>query len=64
MEVLNEIEKFVNQQEIFENINPALKSFFRGNKAQVEAGIEALLSLITHDNPADLLDFIREREGI
>ena len=52
LEVLNEIEKSVKQQEIFEKINPALKSFFHGKKALVEAGIEALLSLITHDKSA------------
>ena len=64
LEVLNEIDKSVKQQEIFEKINPALKSFFRGKKALVEAGIEALLSLITHDksakscSQADLFDLI------
>ena len=64
LEVLNEIEKSVKQQEIFEKINPVLKSFFRGKKALVEAGIEALLSLITHDksakscSQADLFDLI------
>ena len=70
LEVLNEIEKSVKQQEIFEKINPALKSFFRGKKSLVEAGTEALLSLITHDksakpcSQADLFDFICEREGV
>ena len=63
---MNEIEKSVKQQEIFEKINPALKSFFRGKKALVEAGIGALLSLIIYDKSAkscsraDLFDFIRE----
>ena len=70
MEVLNEIEKSVKQQEIFEKINPALKSFFRDKKALVEAGIEALLPFVTHDKSAksccqaNLFDFICEREGV
>ena len=70
MEVLNEIEKSVKHQEIFGKINPALKLFFRGKKALVKAGIEALLSLITHDKSAkscsqvDLFDFTSEREGV
>ena len=51
----------VKQQDVFEKINPSLRSFFRGKKALVEAGIEALLTLITHDksgkscSQADLL---------
>ena len=70
LEVLSKIEKSVKQQEIFESINPALKSFFRGKKALVEAGIEALLTLITHDksgkscSKTDLFDYICEREGV
>ena len=70
LEVLNEIEKSVKQQEIFEKINPALKSFFHDKKALVEAGTETLLSLITHDKSAkscpqaDLFDFTCEREGV
>ena len=69
LQVLANIEKSVKQQQIFESINPALRSFFRGKTALVEAGIEALLSLITHDksarscSQADLFDFICEREG-
>ena len=67
---MNEIEKSVKQQEIFEKINPALKSFFCGKKALVEAGIGALLSLIIYDKSAkscsraDLFDFICEREDV
>ena len=59
-EVLNEIAKSVKQQEIFETIHPALKSFFCGKTALVESGIEALLSLITLIsllNPAPKLTF-------
>lgn len=70
LEVLADIEKSVKQQEILEKINPALRSFFRGKKAIVEAGIEALLSLITHDksakscSQADMFEHICEREGV
>ena len=53
LEVLASIEKKVEQQQVLENINPALKSFSRGKKALVEAGIEALLTLITHNNSAN-----------
>ena len=47
-----------------------MKSFFRGKKALVEAGIGALLSLIIYDKSAkscsraDLFDFICEREDV
>ena len=70
LQVLNEIEKSVKQQEIFEKINPALKSFFCGKKALVEAGIGALLSLIIHDKSpkscsrASLFYFLCEREEV
>ena len=69
-EVLSKIEKSVKQQDVLEQINPSLKSIFRGKKALVEAGIEALLSLITHDksgkssSQADIFDHICEREQI
>ena len=52
LKVLSMIEKKVNQGAILESINPALKSFFRGKTAIVEAGIEAILNLVTHDKSA------------
>ena len=64
------IEKKVNQQAVFESINPALKSFFRGKTALVEAGIDALLTLITHNksanscSQADLFEQICERKNV
>ena len=70
LEVLADIEKKVNQQTVFEGINPALRSFFRGKTALVEAGIDALLALITHNksanscSQADLFDLICEWEGV
>ena len=69
LHVLSSIEKKVDQQTEFEKINPALKSFFRGKTALVEAGIEAMLTLITHKSAkscsqADLFDHICEREKV
>ena len=70
LKVLSMIEKKVNQRAIFENINPGLKSFFRGKTALVEAGIESILNLVTHDksakscSKADLFDHICEREEV
>ena len=64
LSVLYDIEKQIQQREILEGINPSLKSFFRGKKTTVEAGIEALLSLISHDKSgkssslSDLFDHI------
>jgi len=37
--VLYQIEKEVQQRQTLEGINPALKSFFRGKKTTVEAGL-------------------------
>ena len=70
LDVLYEIEKTVKQREILEGINPSLKSFFRGKKTTVEAGIEALLALVTHDKSgkstslANLFYHICERDGL
>ena len=70
LNMLAEVKKSVKQQEIFEGINPSIRFFFPGKSALVEAGIEALLNLITHDksgrscSQADLFDHICEREGI
>ena len=67
LEVLCKIEKSVKKLDVLEQIHPSLKSFFRGKKAVVEAGIEALLSVITHDmspkssSQADLFDHICKR---
>ena len=46
--MLAEVKISVKQQEIFEGINPTIKSFLLGKRALVEAGIEALLNLTTH----------------
>lgn len=70
LEVLSKIEKGVSQQQTMEGIHPALKSFFRGKAAVVEAGIDAVIKLITHNksanscSQADLFEFICEREKI
>ena len=70
LQVLSKVEKSVSQQETMEGINPALKSFFRGKAAVVEAGIDAIISLITHNksanscSQADLFEHICERERV
>ena len=67
--MLANFEALVRQRETLEHINPRLKSFFRGKKTTVEAGIGALLSLISHSHSgktmsqADLFDYICERMG-
>ena len=67
LSVLYEIEKQVKQREILEGVNLSLKSFFRGKKTTVEAGIEALLSLISSGKSSslsDLFDHIGKRERV
>ena len=64
--MLAEVEKSVKQQEIFEGINPSIKSSFCGKSALAEAGIEALQNLIIHDktgrscSQVDFFDHIYE----
>ena len=68
--VIAKFENMVKQRDVLESINPQLKSFFRGKKTKVEAGIEALLKLVTHQHSgnttshADTFDHICEREGV
>ena len=69
LNALAEVEKSVKQQEIFEGINHSIKSFFPGKSALVEAGIEALLNLITDCKSGRHalklnFDHICEQEGI
>ena len=70
LNVLATIEKSVKQRELFESINPSLKSFFQGKKTVVEAGINALMTLVSCDksgkscSQAKLFDLICEREGV
>ena len=50
LEVLSQIKKSVNQQDVLEKINPALKSFFRGKKHYLRQMLKhylPLLSMIT-----------------
>ena len=49
LKVLATIEKSVKQRQLFELINPSLKSFFQGKKTVVEAGMGALMTLVSHD---------------
>ena len=70
LKVLSSFETKIHQRDVLESINPRLKSFFRGKKTTVEAGIEALLNLVSHKTSAkpsslgDLFDFICEREKV
>ena len=70
LEVLATIEKSVKQRELFELINPSLKAFFLGKKTVAEAGINALMTLESHDksgksySQAELFDLICEGEGV
>ena len=69
LSVLNELEQSMKLRNTLESVNPALKPFFRGKAAVVEAGIYALLKLVTYDKSAnscslvDESDYIVEREG-
>ena len=49
LDVLYRIENSVKQREMFETINPSLKSFSHGKETVVEGGIEALISLVSDD---------------
>ena len=57
-------------RERLEKINPSLRPFFRGKKAVVVAGMQALLKLITHDKSgntvslAEEFDHLLECEGL
>ena len=70
LEVLASFETRVKQRTVLESINPRLKSFFRGKKTIVEAGIESLLKLVTHrhsgnnTSQADTFDHICESEVV
>ena len=67
--VLASLEDKVKLRQRLEAINPSLRPFFRGKKAVVVAGIQAILKLVTHDKSgnttslAEEFDFIIEREG-
>ena len=62
-------EERVKLRQRLEAINPALKPFFRGKKAVVAAGIQAILKLVSYDKSgnssslAEEFDVIIEGEG-
>ena len=70
LEVLATTETSVKKRELFESINPSLKSFFGGKKTVIEARIDAFMTLVSHDksgkscSQAELFDLICEREDI
>ena len=70
LNVLADIERKLKLRERLEKINPSLRPFFRGKKAIVVAGMQALLKLITHDKSgntvslAEEFDQLLEEEGV
>ena len=70
LNVLADVERKLKLRERLEKINPSLRPFFRGKKAIVVAGIQALLKLITHDKSgntvslAEEFDELLESEGL
>ena len=69
MSILNDLEQSMKLRNTLESVNPALKPFFKGKAAVLEAGIYALLKLVTYDKSAilcslaDEFDYIVKREG-
>ena len=51
--VLNELEQSMRLRNTLESVNPALKQFFRGKAAIVEAGIYVLFKLVTYVKSAN-----------
>ena len=68
LEVLASVEKKLCLREKLESINPALKSFMRGEKSVAVCGIKTILNFVSHDksasstNQAELFDTILQRE--
>ena len=50
LNVLSYIENPVNQRQSLENISPSLKSFYCEKKTTAEAGIDAWMTLVSHDS--------------
>ena len=69
LRVLANLESKLQLRESFININPHLRSFYRGKSTVVVCGINALLKLITPDHSAkavslsDEFDFLVEQSG-
>ena len=69
LDVLAAFKERVKLRQCLEAINSALKPFFRGKKAVVVAGIQAIIKLVSYDKSgnssslAEEFDFIIEREG-
>ena len=70
LEVLASFDTKVKQHPVLESINTRLKSFFRGMKTTMEAGIESLLKLATRrhlgntTSQAEKCNHICEHEGV
>ena len=66
--VLAQLEHKLKFREALESINPAVKSFLRGEKSVAMSAIKTILNFVSHDksststNQADLFDYILQRE--
>ena len=62
--VLAQLEHKLKFREALESINPAVKSFLRGEKSVAMSAIKTILNFVSHDksststNQADLFDYI------
>ena len=69
LSVLTSVENELKFWEKIQIMNPAVKSFLRGNTSVVEAAITSILSLVSHNksahstNQANLFGYIVQREG-
>lgn len=64
LEVLADIENKVELRKRLEAVNPSLRPFFRGQKAVVLAGIQALLKLVTHDKSGNTVSLAEEFDDL
>ena len=69
LSVLTSVENEIKFWEKIQTMNPAVKSFLRGNTSVDEAAITSILSLVSHNksshstNQANLFGYIVQREG-
>ena len=64
LEVLADIENKVGLRKRLEAVNPSLRPFFRGQKAIVLAGIQAVLKLVTHDKSGNTVSLAEEFDDL
>ena len=64
LEVFADIEHKLRLSERLEAVNPSLRSFIRGQKAVVLAGIRALLKLVAHDKSGNSVSLAEEFDDL